>query len=115
MIHATATQEGAALTLWLREEGWFMAELRFSHQVSTLPQALRLGYISSSLFCLAPFPFTLTKQWRLFNDSSQEGLSPKVGSSPASPSLVAPTPQAHNGALGKGKRTVTTQYGSLKS
>lgn len=66
LIHATATQEGAALTLWLREEkGWFMAELRFSHQVSTLPQAVRLGYISRVLFCLAPIPFTPTKQWRL--------------------------------------------------
>lgn len=52
--------------LWLREEkGWVMAELRFSHQVSTLPQAVRLGYTSRVLFCLAPFPFTLTKQWRL--------------------------------------------------
>ena len=38
-----------------------------------------------------------------------------MGSSPASPSLVAHPPQAHNGALGKGESMVTTQYGSLRA
>ena len=32
----------------------------------------------------------------MFNDSSQEVLSLKVGSSPVSPSLAAPKPQAHD-------------------
>lgn len=89
------------------------AELRFSHQDehTTLPQAVRVGVHIKHHFVPRTLSLHTHQAMEIaFIDSSQEGLSLKVGSGPASPSLVAHTPGPQR-ALGKGKRTVTTQYG----